>query len=487
MKKFLWIKEMQFINELIKNENNVTADYLKNVFSRQEYRVLLNNCLKVLKANPNAFVLAYRSGLFNLNGIERKITNIIDDKKLAPGIVIDYGTLLNQETILYKNKQEVIEKDGILIDQPLSMNHNTLFDLASTSKLFTAIAILQLVQLGLLDLEAPISEYVSCFPNIANVSLYDLLTFNIPIKTNERIDEARSFHEAENILFSIHTYNNDQPYIYTDMGCLVLKYIIEKITGIPLREYIESFILKPCQMNNTFLNVPDSHINDVANENYASYVDNDGRIITMNNITPGKVHDAKANALGHDNGNASGHAGWFSNTDDMSKLAQGLLNNTLLKEEYLLMLGQNSQIDNPQTKTEEPQWKSHHGILTFTKQPNPNFLRVQPFLSGRAFISPGFAGTTFCLDPLNKIYAFSAANRLHNRIFRIPEKYKDNILELETGEKVYYDGIIQKTVSMSYAKESQQIIQSVMELALQIRLLEKVVSDKKQFKLVREL
>ena len=420
--KLLWLKQIQFINELIKNENNVTADYLKNVFSREEYKELLKNSLKVLKSNPNAFAYTYRSGLFKLNGIENKIKTIIDDKKLAPGIVIDYGTLNNQETILYRNSQDIYENEEAYANKISMMSPNTLFDLASTSKLFTAISILQLAQIGLIDLNGPVREYTDKFPNISDVKIIDLLTFNVPIKTDKRIDEAKSFNEAEQILFTVHQYNNTKPYIYTDMGCLVLKYIIEGITGVSLKKFIEDHILWPCGMDRTFLNVPNSLLSNVANENYASYVDDNGKIVTLTNIYPGIVHDAKANALNHQLGNASGHAGWFSCATDMSKLAKGLLTNVLLKDEFLLMLGQNSQIDSPQIGDETPQWKSHHGILTFTKQPNPDFLRVQPFLSGKAFISPGFAGTTFCLDPLNKIYCFSAGNRLHNRIYKIPDK-----------------------------------------------------------------
>lgn len=485
--KILWLEYLKFINELIKNENNVTADYLKNVFSRKEYKELLKNSLKVLKSNPNAFIYAYRSGLFKLNEIENKIKSIIDDKRLAPGIVIDYGTLNNQETILYKNTQDIFENDETFYNKTSMMSQDTLFDLASTSKLFTAISALKLAQAGLLDLEAPIKEYTDLFFNINDVKIIDLLTFNVPIKTDKRIDEASSFNEAEQILFSVHKYDNNQPYIYTDMGCLVLKYIIERISGMPLKDFIQKLILDPCGMDHTFLNVPNIFLKNVANENYASYVNDNGEIVTLTNIYPGIVHDAKANILNHQLGNASGHAGWFSCANDMSKLAKGLLTNKILSDEYLLMLGQNSQIDNPQVGKDNPQWKSHHGILTFTKQPNPNYLKVQPFLSGKAFISPGFAGTTFCLDPLNKIYCFSAGNRLHNRIYKIPDKYKNNIKELDTGEKIYDDGNIQKTISISYAKESQEIVKAVMELALQMRLIEKVVSDKDQMKLVREL
>ena len=274
---------------------------------------------------------------------------------------------------------------------------------------------------------------------------------------------------------------------YTDMGCLVLKYIIEEITGLTLKDYINYHILKPCKMDYTFLNVPIDFQCLVANENYASYVDNNGKIITQTNIYPGRVHDAKSNSLGHDLGNASGHAGWFSNVIDMSLLAHNLLNGTILNEELVMMLGQYNTNINPQVNTDKPVWKSHHGLLTYIKQPNKDYLHVQPFLSGSAFISPGFAGTTFCLDPLNKIYAFSAANRLHNRIYRVPVEFNKNIYENESGERIYRDGEIQKTICSTYTKESEELIKEAMMLALQFKLIEKIKTDKEQMKLVREL
>ncbi len=487
MAKWMKFKRMLFINELIKNENKVSADYLKNLFSREDYRKLLENSLKTLETNPSDFFVSYRSNLYKLSELGPKIIDLVDHKRLAPGYVIDYGTLNNQEIIVHGNKQEVTMQNGVLQEDKKQMDYFTIFDLASTSKLFTAISMLQLLQIGVVDFEATVGDYTNKFPNISDVKLIDLLTFNVPIKTDRRVDDTNDFKEAEQILFSLHTYESSTPFVYTDMGCLVLKYIIEEVTGIPLKEYIHSQILMPCNMYYTFLNVPEEFKNIVANENYASYVDNNGKIITQTDIYPGKVHDAKANSLGHDLGNASGHAGWFSNVLDMSLLATNLLNGTILNEELVMMLGQYNTNINPQTSGDKPVWKYHHGLLTYLKQPNKDYLHVQPFLSGSAFISPGFAGTTFCLDPLNKIYAFSAANRLHNRIFKVPKEFSNNIYENESGEKIYRDGEMQKTICSTYTKESEELIKEAMMLTLPFKLLEKIKTNKEQMKLVREL
>ena len=482
MKKWMWYEQIMFVNTLLKNENNISEKQLRNLYTKKDYRALLRNVIEIIKKQPNESKIIYRHQLNQLSDLLNKIETIIDKKRLAPGIVLTYGTTNNQDILVHGKKQEVIynnttntfEKD----EQDIELN--CLFDLASTSKLFTAISILQLAQNNYLDLEKTIGDYLDTFPNIKDVKIIDLLTFNTPIKTDERIDNAKNQTDAENILKSIHPYQSNSTFMYTDMGCLILRFLIEKITGISLNEYIHNHIFIPCNMTSSFLNVPEDYLNKVVNENYSSIVNSNGQIITNFDTYPGKVHDPKANILGHNQGFASGHAGYFSSANDMEQLAINLLNRKLLNEEYLLMLGQGN--NNSDLNTEQDGTKSRHGILNFTKQLNNQFLSVQSFLSGKSFIQPGFAGTTFCLDPLNNVYAFSATNRLHNRIYQINQN-QDGIITLPSGER-QYEG---KTISSTFTKESTEIIKNAMEISLQMKLLEQYLNDTNELKLIREI
>ena len=74
-----------------------------------------------------------------------------------------------------------------------------------------------------------IIKYEPRFKNLKGVTIFDLITFNTPLKTNGRVDRAFNKEEAEKILFDIeidNTNNNTRP--YTDMGAMVLKYVIER-------------------------------------------------------------------------------------------------------------------------------------------------------------------------------------------------------------------------------------------------------------------
>ena len=118
------------------------------------------------------------------------------------------------------------------------------------------------------------------------------------------------------------------------MGAIALKYVIESVTKMPYESFIKDIILKPTKMNNTFLNVNNSFINDVANENYSTIIDKDGNIITTTDNEVGSIYDPKAKMLGHNLGFASGHAGYFSTTEDMIKFAKALINEEFIKKFY---------------------------------------------------------------------------------------------------------------------------------------------------------
>ena len=60
------------------------------------------------------------------------------------------------------------------------MEEDTIFDLASTTKGFTAIAILKLLEMGLIDnLQDDIIKYAPQFENLKGITIYDLFSFRI--------------------------------------------------------------------------------------------------------------------------------------------------------------------------------------------------------------------------------------------------------------------------------------------------------------------
>lgn len=481
----------RYIDTLYANQNNTDTPHLKDMYSKEEYNMLISDIVFLLKEYPNQDILFYREELFKRSKISEVINSFLYKLKLTPGFVITFGSKLNKETIVCGNKQEVLFENGSLIDSPTTMTKDTIFDLASTSKLLTAISVLKLCECGLINLDDPITNYVHQFSKLNDVTIFDLLTFKVPIKSTERIDKAKTLKEAYQRVCTLEKESDHEPtFPYTDMGSIALRYVIENVTHMPLVEFINEEILKKCNMKSTYLNVPEELRCLVANENYSSIVDANGKIITDYSTPPGVVHDAKTKALGHALGIAPGHAGFFSTAEDLDKLARNIMDYKLLNKEHTLMLGQNFVGTTVKNTQGNEVYNCHHGILTYSKQKCPNHLSlVRPFLSGKAFASPGFTGTCLCVDPLNEISTAIGTNRLHNRIYKTNPQYINQIVKHPDGETQYTDPFTNETkiISKEYAHKSVSITQITMRLALQYRLLEQVLNQKEELNLTKQL
>jgi len=476
----------KFLNELLKNQYNTNISAFQDIDVEDRYKRLLKSVIKLIKDNPQASISTLRFQLFKDSGIKELVDNFVKETKITPSIVLDYGTDRNRETILCGLKQEYIYKDGRYNYEPLPIEQDTIFDLASTSKLFTALSILKLEEKGLIDLFEPITKYAPEFTNLTDVTVFDLLKFRVAIITDKRVDSAKNKEEAEAILRTVHRKDSDNiKNAYTDMGAMVLREVVEKVSKMQFSDFVYEEILKPLKMEDTYLRVPKEKINRVANENYSSRVDKDGNIITRYDNYPGTPHDPKAIAIGALDGVAPGHAGYFSTRGDMLKLGHALIDGTILPLQSVL-----SMSDTATGFKDENGWARFYGSLVYLKQPDPNNLSVYPLLSGKAFMSPGFAGTTLVVDPLNKLTLFIGANRLHNRIYEIhPNQLKYVIKNPITHKKTYRSPITgaEKIVCSEYTGNKEIMVTKALDLALQLQFLEKLMPKEKELILVREL
>ena len=472
-----YLKFHTYIKTLLENQSITNVEYLQNIFSKKDYINLLRPVLETIKENPYANLTTLRLKLFLKSGLKELTEDFVYKTKITPGILMDFGTIKNRDTILCGNMEEIPNQKPI--------EQDTIFDLASTSKLFTSISILKLLEAGLIDLYSPVTNYVKEFTKLGNITIYDLLKFRVNICTDKRVDSAKSPEEAEQILFTVH--KNDNPNIYnayTDMGAMVLRYVVEKVSNMSFNDFVKEIILKPLDMNDTYLHVPQEKLSRVANENYSSIIKKDGSDITKTDNIPGTPHDDKARVIGSTQNIAPGHAGYFSTKDDMIKLGTALANFTILNKYSVYSISDNAtgQI------LEDGSYSRFYGSLVYLKQPDPKFLRVYPPLSGKSFMSPGFAGTTLVVDPLNKIVLFTGANRLHNRIYRIHPDQVKNIHTYSNGcQSFTLKNGEEKIISAPYTGKKEIIVKCALDLTLQYQLLEILYPSEKELKLVREL
>ncbi|HYV90809.1 MAG TPA: serine hydrolase domain-containing protein, partial [Chitinophagales bacterium] len=174
----------------------------------------------------------------------------------------EYGNF--NGSVLVAEKGEIIYKKGFgfaNVEWKIPNQPDTKFRLASVTKQFTAMLILQLVAANKLKLDAPISTYLPDYPKKTGdmVTIHHLLTHTsgIPSYTDFPVfrEMMRNTYRPEEIvkLFadSALQFTPGEKYQYSNSGYILLGYIIEKITGESYEQVLQSKIFKPLKMNNS--------------------------------------------------------------------------------------------------------------------------------------------------------------------------------------------------------------------------------------------
>ena len=464
-----------YIKDLMEKQNSGALKEQIGLFTRADYYKLLKPVIDIIQNNKDLTIEEMRTLLFKNSKIEEKIKEFVYKSEMVPGLVFSYGTNNYKETIIIGNKQEVtLNQNGEIIPSIEEMTEDTIFDLASITKLYTSISVLKLVQDGLIRLDDDVTRYAPQFVNLKGISIFDLLSFGVPLKTKERVDKAQSKEEAEKVLFSLDVdkeSRNLKP--YTDMGAMVLKYVIENASGENYYNFVEENILKPLQMVDTHAVVPTKKISRVASTNLGGMYFKDGNFLISKNSPKGIVYDPKARIMGASNGDLTGHAGLFSTASDMTKLAKGIINGQVINDKYVEEMSKN-RTGKSYEEMGNTKYVQYLGYLCYSKNPILESSEVYHALSSRALASAGWTGTQLTIDPLNELYLFMAGNRSHNRMTFIDAIHKDKIKIDENGKKTILLPSGQEMIdSTRFAWDRDSVIvHPALRLAIQYKMLE---------------
>lgn len=130
---------------------------------------------------------------------------------------------------------------------------DTLFEIGSISKSFTAISLLQLREEGRFDPQAPITRYLPWFSvksTFAPITGHHLLSHTSGLP-RDRDDVPSSVYQAYGVRDREVGYAPGTHYAYSNVGFQVLGYALETIAKQPYADVIEARILKPLGMNAT--------------------------------------------------------------------------------------------------------------------------------------------------------------------------------------------------------------------------------------------
>ncbi|MBK8710360.1 MAG: beta-lactamase family protein [Niastella sp.] len=177
------------------------------------------------------------------------------------------NTVFNGGLLVAQKGNIIFEKyKGTMhLDQQDTITDATPFHLASVSKTFTAMAVLDLWQQKKISLDDEFSKYFSAF-NYPGVTIRNLLDhrsglpnyvyflentgWNIQQKATNR-DVLNELISKKNILKDIRTPDTHFSYCNTNYALLAL--LIEKITGLPYPQYIQQHFFEPLNMTHTYV------------------------------------------------------------------------------------------------------------------------------------------------------------------------------------------------------------------------------------------
>lgn len=295
--------------------------------------------------------------------IDALIQNAIDQNHI-PGAVVWVsvsGRKLKHQAYgcaqLYDN--------GMLLDQPLPMRKNTLFDLASITKVMaTTLGIMRLISDGILtDLETPISHFLptSITHDTANITLVDLLTHTsglipwLPLYL-----DVNTPTDAWDYLCRLPLqYTTGEQRCYSDLNFMLLGYIIEILSNQTLDHYLATKLYQPLVLDH--VRFKPGHYTQTAatswgnpyeyqmiadnNLGYTIERDPDEFVQWRHYTLRGEVNDGNAF---YTFAGVAGHAGLFATASDLAKLGHMLLDGGQYRQHPILSQSVVEQFTAPQ-------------------------------------------------------------------------------------------------------------------------------------------
>lgn len=305
-----------------------------------------------------------------------------------------------------------------------------LFDVASLTKILsTTLAIMKLYDEGKIDLTKSVNEYLDlpADATIKNIMIRNLLLHQSGlkpfIKFHDAFKDAYDFHlvfkEVKDSIFSIpvaenlfmradykdsmwhqiiHAPVSTKPsYVYSDLNFYILQKLVEKISGMPLQDYVQKTFYEPMALSRIgYLPLNRFDILRLI----PTEIDTSFR----KQVIHGFVHDPGAAMMG----GVAGHAGVFSNAMDVAAVMQMLINKGSHNNVHFLKpstvalftkkLGTNSRralgFDKPEGDENKPSPCSENTPLS-------------------AFGHSGFTGTCTWADPDTKTVFVFLSNRVY--------------------------------------------------------------------------
>jgi len=222
------------------------------------------------------------------------------------------------------------------VENNVAARSDTAYRLASISKSLTAIAVMQLVERGKIDLNASINKYCAAYPESQvlkdapdkkfSITVRQLLVHQSGVRHNKP-EEVLTTKHYNNITEAVGSFKDDplviEPetkYSYSTPGYTLLGCAIESASGVSYIDYLRENIFKPAGMTRTFV---DDVYAIIPNRARGYRKTEKGEIINA------PLHDMSIKVPG---------GGLVSTVEDLAKFAVAVNRNKLVKPETLAQM-----------------------------------------------------------------------------------------------------------------------------------------------------
>ncbi|MCP4669914.1 MAG: serine hydrolase [Desulfobacula sp.] len=342
------------------------------------------------------------------NIISNKIDEAISEG-IFPGAVLLCA--INQEIVIHEayGMANIFEKR--------KMGKDSVFDLASLTKPFaTTLALSRLLESDKISLNQKLGSIIEPFQDTDKKDItIDMLlrhTSGLPayrefykkiIKNNENPrDFLRSLLVNEDLENKPGRHQN-----YSDLGFMILSWIIEEISHQRLDHFVSQQIYSPLGISDLFF--IDLNAKGAVLKKYQQKIVATQQCPWRKKILSGEVDDDNAWAVG----GIDGHAGLFGNADSIHKLCCEILNALLNKPTKVL---------SHDIIKAFVQKRSQHDMVAGFDTPSKENSSSGTCFSKSSIGHLGFTGTSFWLDPKTSLIVIFLTNRVHP--FRFNEGIK---------------------------------------------------------------
>jgi CubicO group peptidase (beta-lactamase class C family) len=329
-----------------------------------------------------------------------------------------------QLAVRLRGELQCVAVAGRLSSEPpgLPVQPSTIYDLASLTKsLATATSVLLLIQRAKVALEDPVQEVLAELEGvpIGSATVRELLTHRSGLPgwrpLYERLD-ARGIvptlsgvyqpvkqHVLQMIRDEPLIYARGERSVYSDLGFMLLGFLVERLSGMALDLWCEDAIVRPLQADPlmfcpTAERVKPDGVRPIADVSSIAPTEQDE---WRNRLLRGEVHDENAAAMG----GVAGHAGLFGTAESVLAVSGAWLRGYHGRESIL-----EGELVRQFTTRQESAARSSWALGWDTPSaPSSSGTRF----SERSFGHLGYTGTSLWIDPLCELEVVLLSNRVH--------------------------------------------------------------------------